>query len=134
MDTCLSNYRELFALGSPFHDYSLDLQNTGHYYVRFHRLMEHWKKLFPERILEIQYEELVAAQEATTRRLLAFCDLPWRDECLRFQENKAAVTTASLVQVREPLYRGAIGRWKRYEAHLGGLHALLTHAGINCDN
>ncbi|RUL66408.1 sulfotransferase family protein [Dyella dinghuensis] len=130
LDTCLSNFRELFVQGSPFHDYSLDLMKTGHYYVRFHRLMAYWKRLFPDRILELNYEDLVTEQEFTTRNLLAYCDLPWRDSCLHHHENSAPVTTASSVQVREPLHRGSMGRWKNYSPYLEELCALLHDAGV----
>ncbi|MEP6897483.1 MAG: sulfotransferase, partial [Rhodanobacter sp.] len=115
MDTCLSNFRQLFGLASPNHDYSYDLLDTGRYYILFDRLMAHWKQTFPGRILEIDYDQLVDSQEASSRQLLEFCGLPWNDACLHFEHNKAPATTASAVQVREPIYRGAVQRWKKYE-------------------
>jgi tetratricopeptide (TPR) repeat protein len=132
LDTCLSNFREVFTPGSEFHGYALDLLDVGRYYILFDRLMAHWKRVFPGRILEVQYETLVDAQEASTRQLLLHCDLPWNDACLRFDTNNAPVTTASSVQVRAPIHRNAIGRWKHYEAQLTGLRDLLTNAGIDC--
>ena len=130
MDTCLSNFRQLFAQSSPFYDYSFDLLDTGRYYVMFDRLMAHWKRVMPERILEIEYEAIVDDQEQTTRRLLEFCGLSWNEACLRFDQNEAPVSTASAVQVRQPLYRSALQRWKRYERQLAGLRSLLEEAGI----
>ncbi|OOG65442.1 sulfotransferase [Rhodanobacter sp. B04] len=130
MDTCLSNFRQLFAVTSPNHDYSYDLLDTGRYYILFDRLMAHWKQLFPGRILEVDYETLVDSQEAGSRQLLAFCDLPWNDACLHFEDNQAPATTASAVQVREPIYRRAVQRWKQYETQLTGLRELLESAGI----
>ena len=130
MDTCLSNFRQLFALASPYHDYSYDLLDTGRYYILFDRLMAHWKQAFPGRILEVDYETLVDTQEASSRQLLEFCGLPWDDACLHFESNQAPATTASATQVREPIYRSALGRWKQYEAQLAELKALLTAAGI----
>ncbi|WP_158882708.1 sulfotransferase [Rhodanobacter sp. L36] len=130
MDSCLSNFRQLFALDSPNHDYSYDLLETGRYYVLFDRMMAHWKKTFPGRILEIDYETIVESQEASSRALIEFCELPWDDACLRFEENQAPATTASAVQVREPMYRGAMQRWKQYESQLVGLRQLLIDAGI----
>lgn len=130
MDTCLSNFRQLFAQATPYYDYSFDLLDTGRYYARFCRLMAQWRRVLPGRILEIDYEAIVEAQEDTTRRLLAFCGLPWHDACLRFEENAAPVATASAVQVRSPVYRSALHRWKRYEARLAGLRALLEAEGI----
>jgi len=133
IDTCLSNFRQLFAASSPYYGYSFDLLDTGRYYVLFDRLMAHWRKAFPGRILEVQYETLVDSQEAVSRELLAFCDLPWDDACLRFEENPAPVNTASAVQVRAPVYRTALKRWKKYEPQLGPLLDLLRSEGIAVD-
>jgi tetratricopeptide (TPR) repeat protein len=130
MDTCLSNFRQLFALSSPYFDYSFDLLDTGRYYLLFDRLMAHWEKVLPGRILQVDYETLVNEQEATSRRLLAHCDLPWDDACLRFEDNRAPVATASAVQVREPIFRTSIQRWKKYEAQLHELRDLLLEGGI----
>lgn len=133
MDTCLGNFRQLFAQTSPYYDYSFDLLDTGHYYLRFDRLMAHWQAVMPGRILELQYEALVGDQEGQTRRLLEFCGLPWDPACLRFEENEAPVATASAVQVRSALHGNAIGRWKRYEAQLAPLRELLASSGVAID-
>lgn len=130
MDTCLSNFRELFAENSPFHRYSFDLLDIGRFYIQFERMMAHWRKVLPGRVMEIDYETLVAEQESVSRRLLAHCDLPWDDACLRFEQNRGAVATASTVQVREPIYRSSIGRWKEYGALMDPLEQLLNNAGI----
>lgn len=130
MDTCLSNFRQLFTQTSPYYDYSFDLLDTGRYYAMFARLMQHWRRVLPGRILEVDYEGIVDEQEESTRRLLEFCGLPWEDACLRFEDNEAPVSTASAVQVREPIYRTALQRWRRYEAQLGGLRELLESEGI----
>jgi len=125
MDTCLSNFRQLFALSSPYYDYSFDLMDVGRYYLMFDRLMAHWRALFPQRFMEIDYEDLVLEQEPTTRRLLEFCGLQWDDACLRFEQNQAPVATASVVQVRTPLTRAYMGRWQRYGEDLADLKRLL---------
>lgn len=130
MDTCLSNFRQLFAAQSPQYGYSFDILDTGRYYTLFDRLIAHWQRVFPGRILEMHYETLVDSQEASTRRLLAFCNLPWHDDCLRFEHNEAPVNTASVVQVRKPVYRTSLQRWKKYEAQLKQLQDLLSAAGI----
>lgn len=130
VDTCLSNFRQVFDLRSAYFDYSFDLLDTGRYYLMFDRLMSHWQKMFPTRILEVQYEDLVTDQEPSTRRLLEFCGLPWDDACLSFERNQAPVATASTVQVREAMNRKSIGRWKRYEPQLAGLLQLLEDGGI----
>ena len=131
LDTCLSNFRQLFGALAPYYGYSFDLLDTGRYYVLFDRLMAHWQRVFPGRILEMEYETLVESQETSSRRLLEFCELPWDDACLRFENNTAPVNTASAVQVRTPVYRTALKRWKKYEPQLRELQALLTDAGIS---
>lgn len=133
MDTCLSNFRQLFAPKSTYFDYSFDLLDTGRYYVLFDELMAHWREIFPGRILEVGYEELVENQEAMSRRIIEFCGLPWHEACLRFEENPSAVATASAVQVRAPIYRNALRRWKKYGSRLQPLQELLEQAGVDVD-
>ena len=126
MDSCLSNFRQLFATGFSYYNYSLDIDDTGEYYRGFDQLMSVWRASLPaSRFLEIRYEDIVFDQEQQTRRLLEFCDLSWNDACLRFHENDAPVATASSVQVRQPLYSGSIGRWKKYGDRLSGLTRRL---------
>lgn len=133
MDTCLGNFRQLFALGSPNYDYSFDLLDIGRYYLMFDRLMAFWQETVPGRIIQVRYEDLVEAQEATTRRLLESCGLPWDDACLGFHGNQAPVATASAVQVREPIHRRRLQRWKQFEPQLAELRALLEAGGIDVD-
>lgn len=132
LDTCLSNYRQLFAPESPYFDYSYDLLDIGHYYILFDRLMAHWKAAFPDRILEVRYEALVTEQERNSRAIIAHCGLQWDDACLAFEKNATPVSTASAVQVRAPMYTSALGRWRRHESRLGPLRAMLEDAGIDC--
>ncbi|OOG59450.1 sulfotransferase [Rhodanobacter sp. C03] len=131
MDTCLSNFRQLFAPKSAYFDYSFDLLDTGRYYVLFDRLMAHWQRVLPGRILEVAYETLVDSQEASSRQLLEFCGLPWNDACMHFEANPTPVATASAVQVRAPIYRSALKRWKKYGPQLNELRDLLNEAGIS---
>ncbi|HWU75697.1 MAG TPA: sulfotransferase [Rhodanobacter sp.] len=133
LDVCLSNFRQLFAPNSPFSNYSFDLLDIGRYYILFDRLMAHWQRVLRGRILELDYEALVNSQEASSRKLLEFCGLPWDDACMGFHSNPSAVATASAAQVRKPMYRGALHRWKKYEPQLDELRALLTEAGIRLD-
>jgi hypothetical protein len=130
LDTCQSNFRQLVAPTSPFHDYSYDLLDTGRYYLLFDRLMTHWREQFPRRILEVDYETLVESQEASTWQLPQFCNLTWNDACLNFEDNEAPATTASAVQVRAPMYRTAMQRWKHCEKEMDDPQKLLTQAGI----
>lgn len=131
LDTCLSNFRESFMEDSAFHGYSFDLLDIGRFYIQFDRIMAHWNTVLPGRILQVNYETLVAEQASTTRQLLAHCELPWNDACLDFQRNTAAAATASTAQVREPMHRRAVGRWENYRPWLGALEQLLEQAGID---
>jgi tetratricopeptide (TPR) repeat protein len=134
MDTCVGNFRQGFARSLPWYDYSYNLLDTGRYYILFDRLMKHWQRVLPGQILEIDYETIVDAQEDSSRRLLGFCGLPWDDACLRVEQNPAPASTASAVQVRSPIHRAALNRWKRYEPQLTELKALLADAGIAIDD
>ena len=88
--------------------------------------MGYWRERLPQqRFMEIHYEDIVHDQESQTRRLLDFCGLSWNEACLRFHENAAPVPTASSVQVRQPLYSGAIGRWRKYGSKLDALRHHL---------
>lgn len=130
VDTCLSNFRQLFAEKLPYYHYSFDLLDTGKYYVLFDQLMKHWQRVSPGRIFELRYEDLIAEQESSTHQLLDFCELEWNDACMHFEKNPDAVGTASALQVREPLYTSSVKRWKHYEPYLADLLELLESAGI----
>lgn len=130
LDTCLSNFRQLFSQDVPYYDYSYDLCDTGRYYVLFDKLMNHWKTLFPTRILEVSYESLINAQQNVTEQVLDHCGLSWNDACLRFDQSREPVATASAAQVRNPIYRSAMHRWKNYAPHLIELRELLASCGI----
>ncbi len=129
MDTCLSNYRQLFATDFKYYYYSYDLLDCGRYYLRFDQLMRHWREVMPGAVHELRYEELVMDPERCARELLAFCDLPWEARCLEFHQSSDSVATASASQVRRPIYRDAINRWQRYGESLTPLYGLLSSAG-----
>ena len=123
LDTCLSCYFMHFRSDSMSQTY--DLTDLGIYYREYRQLMAHWRTVLDIPFMEIQYEELIDDQERYTRELLAFCDLPWEDDCLQFHETGRAVVTASYDQVRRPLYRSSVGRWKHYAQHLDPLRKAL---------
>ncbi|AZZ97847.1 sulfotransferase family protein [Pseudoalteromonas sp. R3] len=130
MDTCIGNFRQLFTINNPYYAYSLDLMDTARFYARFYHLMQHWKQLHGEQFYMMQYESLVDNPEQEISKLLAYCELSWQDSCMHFHLNDAPVSTASKVQVREPLNRRAIGRWKRFAPHTDAAKALLNEQGI----
>lgn len=126
MDSCLSNFRQLFSTQFSYYNYTYDLEQTAFFYREFDALMAHWRAHLPaENFMEIAYEDIVFDQDNQTRRALEFCGLEFEQACLRFHENTASVSTASSVQVRQPLYSGSIGRWKKYGDKLDGLKAAL---------
>ncbi len=134
LDSCLSNFRQLFAAGNPFYNYAYDLLDCGAYYLMFDRLMQHWDELYPGRIHTLHYEQLVSNQETQSRALIDFCNLQWQDACLQFEKNAAPVATASSVQVREPIYTSALARWKNYRTELEPLAAFFTANGIEVES
>ena len=126
MDSCLSNFRQLLSIQESFYNYTFDLDDTAFFYKKFDGLINHWREALPtDRFFEIRYEDIIFDQENQTRRLLSFCGLEFEESCMRFHENKAPVSTASSVQVRQPLYSGSIGRWTKYGDKLDGLKAAL---------
>jgi len=123
VDTCLSGYSRLFNRGQL---QSYDLTELGRYYRGYARLMDHWRAVLPAgAMLEVQYEDLVADNETQARRLIEYCGLEWDDACLEFFANERSIRTASVIQVRQPIYKTSLDRWKRYERHLGPLLAAL---------
>lgn len=122
LDTCLSCYFQNFRREL---DFSFRLENLGAYYRGYRRIMDYWRKVLPVSILELDYEELIENQEDVSRRIIAHCGLEWDDRCLQFHETERAVRTASVWQVRQPIYERAKRRWKNYAAHLGPLRDAL---------
>jgi tetratricopeptide (TPR) repeat protein len=119
VDTCLSCFTRLFNRKQR-HTY--DLAELGRYYVDYARLIAHWRKVLPAgAFLDVQYEDIVADQEAQARRMLDYCGLEWNDACLDFYKHKRSVRTASVVQVRQPIYNSSVERWRPYEKFLAPL-------------
>lgn len=124
MDNCLSIYQHFFG---PAHAYASDLPALGHYYLLFRDLMEWWEEILPGHMHPIPYEQLVSSTEDQVRQLLDYCELPFHENCLQFHQTQRQVKTPSEAQVRQPIYRGSIGRWKNYQAHLGPLKDALGY-------
>jgi hypothetical protein len=130
LDSCYAMYKTLFRLGFPF---TYSLQDVGRYFIAYRRLMAHWRACLPGRILDVDYEELVADQENVTRRILAHCGLDFEPACLEFHKQDGPAATASAAQVRKPLYSSSVGRWKSYQRHLQPLAGKLREHGIDPD-
>lgn len=126
MDSCYAMYKALFTGAYPF---SYDLDDLGRYHLAWQRLMHHWRSVLGDALLVIDYEALVTDQEAVTRRILDHCGLPWQEACLEFHGRSGAVATASAAQVRRPLYRSSIGKWRHYEQQLRPLARYLSAPG-----
>jgi len=123
VDTCLSCYTKHFNGEQPF---AYDLAELGAFYTGYERLMAHWRQVLPaERFIEIDYEHVVDDLDSEARRLIAFLGLPWEDACLNFHQNRRVVRTASVNQVRQPIYTTSKGRWQQYADHLGPLLSAL---------
>jgi len=127
MDTCFALYKQ------SFFRYAYTLENLGRYYCAYDRLTRHWREVLGERVIEIEYESLVADQEGQTRRLLDLLGLPFESACLEFEKNESVVATASSVQVREKIHARSLGRWKHFEKHLRPLREMLDGAGIGIE-
>ena len=123
LDTCLSIYTTAFTADWGFASTPGDLAS----YYRLHlRLLDHWRAVIPaDRLLDVDYEDLVAEPEKTARRLIAFSGLEWDPACLRPDANRDAVRTASHWQARQPIYRSSVERWRHYEPWIGELRELL---------
>jgi tetratricopeptide (TPR) repeat protein len=117
----LTNFRHIRWANDPEH--------IATRFEEYQRLMAHWQRVLPVRMLEVHYEQTVADLEGTARRLLAWCDLDFEPACLAFHEGKRPIRTASITQVRQPLYHGSVGRWKRYQQDLETLFARLPADG-----
>jgi len=133
VDTCVSCYSKLFTSGQHF---SYDLGELGRYYRRYTELMGHWRSVISAgAMLDVAYEDVVDDLEGQARRKIAYCGLAWDDRCLSFHRTIRPVKTASAFQVRQPLFRSSLQRWRRFEKDIGPLlkelgydkHALPPH-------
>jgi tetratricopeptide (TPR) repeat protein len=124
LDTCLSCYFQKFTAGQLV--FSYDLADCAKRYLQTERLTAHWRNMLPLKWLDVEYEALVSDLEHQSRRIITFLALDWEPACLEFHRTARTVTTASAWQVRQPLYGRAVGRWRKYQAHLAPLFDLLV--------
>ncbi|MDB4322134.1 sulfotransferase [bacterium] len=128
IDTCLSGFSRLF---NKTQNHSYDLSEIGRYYRNYYDLMAHWKEVLPEAsYYEIQYEELVADTETQSKALIDYCGLDWNEACLDFHKTERSIRTASVTQVRQPIYTTSVERWRTYEDHLEPLFDALGDLAV----
>ncbi|MEH6584818.1 MAG: sulfotransferase, partial [Halioglobus sp.] len=122
MDTCFSNLKQLYAKGQAF---SYDQSELGHYYGQYRRMMTHWDKVLPGRVLRVDYEDTVTDLRLQVKRLLAHLELPWEENCLQYYDTQRPIRTASSEQVRRPIYETGVGYWKNFEPGLMTLQNIV---------
>ncbi len=127
MDACYAIYKALFKQVYPF-SYNLDTLAT--YYIAYRKLIAHWENALGDYLLHVNYEDIVNDLEFEARRIIAFIGLDWQPDILNFHTRRDASTTASAMQVRSPVHRGSIGKWKNYAQQLEPLRARLDDAGV----
>jgi tetratricopeptide (TPR) repeat protein len=125
MDICFSNFKNSFA-GTSL-SFSYDLENLGKFYNLYKKLMLFWKNNLAESFYDLQYENLIENQKVETKKLLDFCELDWDEKCLEPHKNKNLVATASIVQVRSPVYNTSIKKWHNYYEQLTDLKKLIEN-------
>ena len=124
MDICWSMYKNYFPSKRLNFSYSLD--NLGSYYLLYKNMMDFWNNTFKDRIYNIEYENLIKNNEKETKNLINYCNLEWDENCMTFYKNKKSVSTASLAQVRSPIYKTSVEKWKNYSGDLKELSDLLS--------
>ncbi|HEX4183479.1 MAG TPA: sulfotransferase [Caulobacteraceae bacterium] len=125
MSCCFSNLKQLFAQGQEF---SYGFDDIARYYRTYLELMRHWDEVLPGRVLRVQHEDVVADLEASVRRILDYCGLPFESACIDFHKTARSVRTPSSEQVRQPIFRDGLDQWKSFEPWLGPLEAALGDA------
>ena len=131
MDACFASFKQLFA-DAYLHSY--DQAEMARHHARYYHLMATWRERFGDRFFDISYERTAGDLEPNARALIEFLELPWEDACLQFHKQKAAVTTASAVQVRQPVHTRSVGRWRRYESQLAVMRQTLIDEGVPLDD
>ncbi|MFQ5549095.1 MAG: sulfotransferase [Woeseia sp.] len=131
MDACFASFKQLFA---DAYRHSYDQAEMARHHARYYYLLALWRERFGDRFFDISYEETARDLEPNARALIDFLELPWEDACLEFHKQDAAVTTASAVQVRQPVHTRSIDRWRRYEGQLSAMRKTLQEQGVPIDD
>lgn len=128
MDACFAMYKQVFTWA---YKYSYSLEDLGRYYLAFNRLIAHWREVLGDRLIVVNYEDLVSNTDGETHDLLDKLGLPFEQACIDFDTNSAPSTTASSVQVREKAHNKSVNKWRKFESELTPLHNYLKQAGID---
>ncbi|MFK8041445.1 sulfotransferase family protein, partial [Congregibacter sp.] len=127
MDACFASFKQLFADAYP---HSYDQEEMARHHGRYYDLMADWRERFGDRYHELDYEKVAANPEPHAHALLSYLELPWENQCLDFYQQSGAVTTASVVQVREAAHTRSVGRWRRYETQLAPMRQELERLAV----
>jgi hypothetical protein len=130
LDTCFAMFKQVFTWAYKF---SYSLEDTGRYYIAYRRLLDHWRRILDERLIDLEYEALTSDPEGETRRLLDRIGVAFEESCLHFDTNESATTTASSVQVREQVHGRSVRRWTHFSRQLQPLRRTLEQAGIEVE-
>jgi tetratricopeptide (TPR) repeat protein len=128
IDSCFAMYRTLFGSAYPF---TYDFNDLAQYYAAYSRLMRHWRSICGDWLVDVSYESLVQDPSRIGASLASACGLIWIDEAVSIERNTGISTTASAAQIRRPIYKSSVGRWRNYRAHLQPLIAALRTAGVS---
>jgi hypothetical protein len=131
MDTCYAIFKTMFI--NAYH-FAYQLEELAEYFIAYRRMMDHWHAVMPGVILDVRYEDLVSDPQTQSRRLLSHCSLPWEDDVLEFHRSTKASTTASTVQVRRPIYRSSVQKWRNFTRELQPVLRRLNEAGLVDEN
>ncbi len=131
VDTCVSIYTNYFADG---YKYAYELKELANYYVDYTRIMAHWRSLFSDSMLEVHYEQLVQNQESVSRQMLDYLGLGWETACFDFHQNQRVVKSASNVQVRQPIYRHSVARWKHFREGVQPMLDIFNKHGLTFED
>jgi tetratricopeptide (TPR) repeat protein len=131
MDTCYAIFKTMFI--NAYH-FAYQLEELAEYFVAYRRMMDHWHAVMPGVILDVRYEDLVSDPKTQCQRLLAHCGLPWEDDVLEFHRSSKASTTASAMQVRRPIYKSSVQKWRNFSRELQPVLRRLNEAGLVDEN
>lgn len=125
LDTCVGNFRQLFSINNPHYNYTHSLEDCAWFYQQFEKWIQTWSEFDPQGTKLLEYERLTKNPQQYVPELINFCGLDWQTQCLQIESNTAPVSTASKMQVRQPINQKSIGSWKRYQAYTTDIEAIF---------